>query len=194
MSNIIDDFDKKLGERLKLEREGRGWSLTELAAKAQVSRAMINNIERGVTSPTASLLGRLSGALGLTMSTLLARTEALHSGRLLRESEQPRWQDPKSGYVRQHVAPAPGSDLPVEVIRVEMPAGAQVTFPAASYVFIRQIIWVIRGALVVTEGNQTHRLDPGDSLEFGAPEDCDFRNEGLAACVYVVVVLRTPAR
>ncbi len=193
MSSILDDFDKKLGARLKAEREERGWSLTDLAARAKVSRAMINNIERGVTSPTASLLGRLSGALGLTMSTLLARTEARQSGRLLRAAEQPRWQDPNSGYIRQHVAPAPGSDLPVDLVRVEMPPGGQVAFPAASYVFIRQVVWVISGELVLAEGTVIHRLGPGDSLEFGAPEECRFGNEGTEVCVYAVVVLRTPA-
>ena len=53
-------------------------------------------IERGEASPTAALLGRLSGAFGLTVSTLLARSE-LRGGRLLRAGEQPLWRDPATG-------------------------------------------------------------------------------------------------
>jgi len=64
MSIIIDDgLDSRLGARIRLERERRGWSLTELAQRSGVSRAMINKVERGDASPTASLLGRLSGLL-----------------------------------------------------------------------------------------------------------------------------------
>lgn len=36
---------------------------------AGASRAMIHKIERGESSPTASMLGRLSGAFGISMST-----------------------------------------------------------------------------------------------------------------------------
>jgi len=188
MSTIVNDLDARLGARIRLEREARGWSLTELAQRSGVSRAMINKIERGGSSPTASLLGRLSGALELTMSTLLARIE-LQPGRLLRAGEQPRWVDPTTGYVRRHVSPA--SDLPLDLVQVELPAGASVPYPASSYAFIRQLIWVLEGTLVFVEGEVTHRLGAGDCLELGPPADCVFRNEGRAPCRYAVVVLRT---
>jgi len=191
MSIIIDDINKKLGARIKHEREMRGWSLTDLAARATVSRAMINNIERGITSPTAALLGRLSGAFGLTMSTLLARAETTQAGRLMRSADQPRWQDPGTGYIRRQIAPSAESDLPVEIVQVEMPPGQRVAFPAASYLFIRQVVWVLQGELEIVEGPTTHRLQAGDSLEFGAPEDCCLRNEGTTVCIYAVIVLRT---
>ena len=191
MSNIIDDIDKSLGLRIKAERESRGWSLSDLAERSKVSRAMINNVERGVASPTAALLGKLSGAFGLTMSTLLARAEAQQRGRLLRAADQPRWQDPNSLYVRRHVAPGPGSDLPLEMVHVEFPPGARTEFPASSYVFIRQVIWVLRGELRLTEGAIEHRLGAGDSLEFGPPADTVFQNDGPEPCVYLVIVLRT---
>src|SRR5262252_9735097 len=109
MSIITDTLDARLGARIKLERERRGWSLTELAQRSGVSRAMINKVERGEASPTASLLGRLSGAFGLTLSTLLARTETSRAGRLVRAGDQLRWTDPATGYVRRQVAPASGS-------------------------------------------------------------------------------------
>ncbi len=187
----MDNFDKALGARIRLERESRDWSLSDLAEKSGVSRAMINNVERGAASPTAALLGRLSGAFGLTMSTLLARAERRQDGRLLRAAEQPRWQDPKSGYVRRHVAPMQGSDLPFDIVRVEMPPGGKVDFPAASYLFIRQVVWVLSGELCIVEGNVTHRLGEGDSLEFGAPADCQYRNDAAAPCLYTVVVMKT---
>ena len=92
MSNIEDEglhlasLERSLAARLRMEREARGWSLSDLAQRFGVSRAMISKVERAEASPTAALLGRLSGAFGLTLSTLLARAEGdpCGSGRLVR--------------------------------------------------------------------------------------------------------------
>lgn len=182
----MDSLNRRIGARIRVEREVRRWSLTDLADQAGVSRAMIHKIERGEASPTATLLGRLSGAFGLSMSTLIARAEA-PVGRLLRHADQPVWIDPQTGYVRRHVSPR--SDLPLDLVRVDLPAGAVIPMPAASYAFIRQLIWVQRGVLVFIEGDTRHELAEGDCLELGPPADCEFRNESGAPCTYAVVVL-----
>ena len=73
MNTIEDNLNQRISARIRIERESRGWSLSELAERAGASRAMIHKIERGESSPTASMLGRLSGAFGISMSTLIAR-------------------------------------------------------------------------------------------------------------------------
>lgn len=175
---------------MRSEREARGWSLTDLAERSGVSRAMINKVERGESSPTASLLGRLSGALGLTLSELLARAEASRAGHLVRAGEQPLWRDPETGYMRRQIAPIPGSVLPLELVQVQLPAGAEISFPAAAYTFIRQLIWVLKGKLTFVDGPVTHELSAGDCLELGAPAERTFRNAGRVMCEYLVAVLR----
>jgi len=184
---MMDDPSARLAARIRQERESRGWTLGGLAERSGVSKAMISKVERAEASPTAALLGRLSGAFGLTLSTLLARCE-LPGGRLLRAEDQPRWRDPATGYVRRHVSPA--SDLPLDLVRVELPAGAAVSYPAASYAFIRQLVWVLDGRLEFVEGEIVHALAAGDCLELGPPADCTFRAPGPGPCDYVVAVLR----
>ncbi|UGX85225.1 helix-turn-helix domain-containing protein [Phyllobacterium meliloti] len=188
MSHKIDNVDEKIGARIRIEREARGWSLTELAEKSGVSRAMINKVERGQSSPTAMLMARFSGAFGLSMSTLMARAE-MQEGRLLRHKDQPLWIDPDSGYTRRHVSPA--SDLPVDVVHIDLPARARVALPASSYVFQRHLIWVLHGTLSFTEGETFHLMEQGDCLELGAPSDCVFANETDEACRYAVIVVST---
>lgn len=165
----------------------RGWSLDELAERAAVSKAMISKIERAESSPTAALLGRLSGAFGITLSAFLAEAETPRRGPV-RAADQPVWRDPATGYVRRQVAASP--NIPIEMTEVELPPGAAVSFPAASYAFIVQIMWVLAGRLTFVEGDVTHDLGPGDCLELGPPTDCAFRNDGAEPCRYLVVVMR----
>ncbi|MGB8666658.1 MAG: XRE family transcriptional regulator [Serratia inhibens] len=189
MNNKLDNLNQRIGARIRIEREARHWSLSDLAERAGVSRAMVHKIERGDSSPTAMLLARLSGAFGLSMSKLIARAET-QEGRLLRREDQPVWVDPESGYVRRHVSPR--SDIPLDLVRVELPAGAEIPMPASVYAFKRQLIWLLAGSLVFQEGENRHEMAEGDCLELGPPADCVFKNESGEPCIYLVVVMSKP--
>jgi transcriptional regulator with XRE-family HTH domain len=188
MDNIVDEMSQRLAHRLRLERDGRGWSLAELADRSGVSKAMISKIERAEASPTAVVLVRLAGAFDLTLAGLLLRTEG-DGKRLSRTGEQPVWRDPETGYVRKQVFSRP--DHPVEIVEVELPARQQVTLPASSYTHIRQLVWVRRGSLVITEMGERHVLGEGDCLGFGPPADTTLANETNAPCAYVVALARS---
>jgi transcriptional regulator with XRE-family HTH domain len=188
MSTIVDDAETRLAHSIRQEREARGWSLADLAERSGVSRASISKIERGEASPTAVILVRLSGAFDLTLAGLLARAEG-GSERLSRAAQQPLWRDPASGYLRRQIFER--VDHPVELVSVELPAGARVGFPASSYRRIRQLLWLMRGRLVIEEGGVRHELAAGDCFAFGAPADVTFMNEMDAPCGYLVIVARS---
>ncbi|WP_414163653.1 helix-turn-helix domain-containing protein [Superficieibacter sp. BNK-5] len=190
MNTSEDTINQRISARIRIERESRSWSLSDLAERAGVSRAMIHKIERGESSPTATLLGRLSGAFGISMSTLIARAE-MQEGKLLRVENQPVWHDPQTGYLRRHVSPR--SDLPIDLVQIELPAGSDVPMPASSYALARQLIWLQQGELVFVEGDTRHDMRAGDCLELGPPNDCRFINESTMPCVYLVVRLNPSA-
>jgi len=173
---------------MRIEREARNWTLEQLAARSGVSRAMISKIERCEASPTAVILIRLAGAFDLTLGQLLARAEEPR-GPLVRAADQSRWRDPATGYIRRQIFERP--DHPVELVRIELPAGARVGLPASSYARIRQLIWVMKGRLVVEEGAERRELAAGDCLAFGAPADTTFANEAANACTYLVAIARS---
>jgi transcriptional regulator with XRE-family HTH domain len=186
MNTITDNINQRISARIRVERESRGWSLSELAERAGVSRAMIHKIERGESSPTATLLARLSGAFGISMSTLIARAE-MQEGKLLRFADQPVWRDPQTHYLRRHISPR--SDLPIDLVQIDLPAGSNIPMPASSYALARQLIWLQEGELVFMEGDTRHEMKAGDCLELGPPNDCRFINESDASCRYLVVRL-----
>src|SRR4051812_5669189 len=166
-----DDLTDSLAAAVKAARSERHLSTAHLAEASGVSRAMIGKVERGDSQPTAALLARLAAALGLTLSELIARAEG-DTGRLLRAADQPTWTDPATGYTRRAVSPPAGR--PLELIDVELPAGATVELPAASYELIHQQIWVLSGHLRFREGETIHDLLAGDCLQLGPPSPCAF--------------------
>lgn len=185
---MMDSFSSSLAATLYAARIERDFSISGLAGRSGVSRAMIGKIERGEAQPTAVLLGRLSCALGITLSELVARAERPGS-RLARVAEQPTWTDPDTGYRRRAVS-APGGGA--ELVEVEFPAGAEVSFAADSFVFAHHQIWVLDGHLRFHEGEQVHELDAGDCLTLGAPAPCTYQNPTERPCRYLVVLVRRP--
>ena len=192
------------GERLRAARRARGWPIDRLASASGVSRAMISKIERGESSPTAIVLGKLSAALELSIAELLApageagaRDEAgvlpggpvpaRAAGLVRRAADTPQWRDPDTGYLRRQVSTP---RFPVAVTEVVLPAGARVPYPAGAYAFIAQLIWVLSGRLTLADGPDVHELSAGDTFELGEPRPREFRNDTAAECRYLVVVTR----
>ena len=185
----MDDTSSRLAQRIRLEREARGWSLAELAEQSGVGKSTISKVERQEASPTATVLVRIAAAFELSLATLLLRAEGGQAGRLSRREDQPEWRDPDTGYVRRQIFLHP--EHPVEAVEVCMPPGQQVRLPASSYAHIRQVLWVMQGELHLTEGQSTHCLHAGDALGFGAPADVVFANHGDCECRYLVMLARS---
>jgi transcriptional regulator with XRE-family HTH domain len=182
--------------------------MDQLAGESGVSRAMISKIERGESSPTAVVLGKLSAALELSVSELLTgarlgdgreaaaaepsgaeppAADATGAGLVRRAADTPQWRDPDTGYLRRQISTA---GFPAAVTEVTLPPHARVPYPAAAYAFIAQLVWVQSGQLTLTDGSVQRVLAPGDTFELGQPRSREFRNETAEECRYVVVVTR----
>jgi transcriptional regulator with XRE-family HTH domain len=181
------DAEAALAGRIAEERGARRWSLATLAERSGVSRSMLSKIERREASPTAAVLLKIASALELTLAELLTEPAAT-GARFLAASDQPVWTDPGSRYLRRQVFLSPA--LPLELVEVELPAGARVAAPAASYAFIKQVLWVLEGTVAIVENGEPTVLDAGDRLQFGPPSDVVFENCSDRPCRYLVALLR----
>ena len=59
-----------LRNRLREERDSKGWTQAELAARVGVSRKTINTVENRVFTPSATLAIKLAQALGINVEQL----------------------------------------------------------------------------------------------------------------------------
>lgn len=185
--SMPDELSASLAATVRAARLARNLSPAALAERSGVSRAMIAKVEHGAAQPTAALLARLSAALGLTLSELIARAEG-DDRRVRRATDQPTWTDPVSGYRRRALSPATGG--PLELVEVELPAGVAVSYPADVYAFTHHQIWMRAGRLNFREGEVEHELRPGDCLELGPPVACTYRNPTDRTCRYLVALAR----
>jgi hypothetical protein len=120
--------------------------------------------------------GALASAFDLTLAGLMLRAEG-QGERVSRAA------DNRLARSRDRLSAPPGvqpARSSVEIIKVEMPAKQRVTLPAASYAHIRQVLWVLTGALVLIDAGERYELRTGDGFGFGPPSDVTFANEGAA--------------
>ena len=180
------ELDARIGRRIKALRQSRGLTLDDLAERSGVSRAMISRVERGESSPTATLLDRLCAGLGILISALFH--EERGSGPFAARGDQPVWVDPASGYLRRSVSP-PGTGSRLEIVEVEMPAGASVLLegPRAGFRLDQQI-WLLEGELVLGLGEREQRLAAGDCLAMLLDGPISFHNPGTVPARYAVVL------
>jgi transcriptional regulator with XRE-family HTH domain len=185
---VATDLDTRLAARLANLRAERGWSLDALAERSGISRTTLSRLERGETSPTASLLGRLCTAYGRTMSRLIAETEA-EAPQHLRTAEQATWIDPETGFRRRGVSP-PAAGLDAELVEAVLPAGQTISYTAPAVQGLEQHIWMLGGRLALTLDGKTHYLEQGDCLRFRLFGLSQFVAPGPADAHYALVVCR----
>ncbi len=188
MSTSASDIDLRIGARIRGLRVERGLTLAGLARAADVSRAMLSRIERGESSPTAQLLGKICGGLGITLSGLFAGAGSALAP-LARRAEQPVWRDPASGYLRRQVSPA-GISSAVDIVEVEFPRGGGVAFGPQRLDGAEQQIWVLDGTLDLELDGEATRLEAGDCLRMQYGRPILFRNPTDRAVRYAVIVGR----
>ncbi|MGK9167765.1 XRE family transcriptional regulator [Inquilinus limosus] len=188
MINDLEPVDARLAARLAALRAEQGWSLDVLAERSGISRATLSRMERGETSPTASLLGRLCTAYGRTMSGLIAEVET-DPPQHLRRAEQPGWTDPESGFRRRSVSP-PATGFRGELVEGTLPAGAVVAYDGPPIQGLEQHVWMLDGVLELTVDGTSHRLEPGDCLRFRLFGPTRFACPGPRPAHYVIAVCK----
>jgi len=189
------DINDRIAERVRTLRAERGYTLDALAAASGVSRSMISLVERGQSSPTASVLDKLAAGLDVTLAALFEEdTRAAAASPVARHSEQPVWQDPASGYVRRNLSP-PGHASALQLVDVTFPPGKRVAYDSvARDADIRQQVWMIDGVIEITVGDDVFRLEAGDCLAMRLDRPIVYRNPGRKAVRYLVALATVTPR
>ncbi|MDF3834949.1 XRE family transcriptional regulator [Cupriavidus basilensis] len=187
--NPDDDatLDRQIAQRLKGLRAERSWSLDELAKRSSVSRATLSRLENAEASPTASVLGKLCAAYGLTMSRLMRMVEDDFAP-LIPRSGQTLWTDPENGFRRRSVSP-PATTLAGEALECELGPGTRIAYDGTPRPGLEHHLLMMEGELAVTVDGQTHHLRPGDCLRYQLFGPSAFATPAQSAARYLLFIV-----
>jgi transcriptional regulator with XRE-family HTH domain len=175
-----------LAEEIRHFRKKNNFSLEQLAEVSGVSRSMISKIERCETVPSTVILSKLAEALGVTFSQLMApavEREIVH----IPAARQPILRDEESGFLRRCISPVlPGRGI--DWVLNTLPPEAETGNFVAHRRGVEEYIFVLRGRMRVSIGDQRVNLNQGDSLYFQADADHSFLNLGKTPCEYFLVI------
>lgn len=160
----VAGIDERIAQRLRGLRAERNWSLDELARRSGISRASLSRLENAEVSPTASSLGRLCAAYGLTLSRLMHMVEGDFAP-LVPSDAQPVWVDPETGFNRRSVSP-PAQTLAGEALECRLGPGTRIGYDAPPRPGLEHHLVLVEGQLEVTVDGKSHALGPGDCLRY----------------------------
>src|SRR3954467_14466187 len=164
-----------IGPRVKALREAMGLSLRDLAERTSVSAPMLSQVERGETSPTLSVAGRIAGGLELSLSQLLRLDEG-EGVSVVRKSER------RSGGSKKHsyeilTPPLPGqrAELSLHTLKPQAATGGP-GHPPMHEAGSRETAVVSEGTVTLHVAGQEYLLHEGDSVTFDADLPHHFEN------------------
>jgi transcriptional regulator with XRE-family HTH domain len=179
------DINQLIAQRLRELRDAQGLSLALLAERSGVSKSNISLIERGESSATATVLDKLSAALGVTVASLFEKPAGDAPSPVSRLADQPVWTDPGSGYVRRNLSPALYS--PIQLVEVDFPAGQRVAYETSTRdVDVHQQVWIIEGRMEVSAGDRSWTLETGDCLAMRLDQPIAYHNPSDKPARYLV--------
>jgi transcriptional regulator with XRE-family HTH domain len=156
-----------LGRTARRLRESHNLTLADVAARANISSAMLSRLETGRVSPSLETIVALSHALGVTASVLMQRVGADDGGaQLIRAGEG--LETVRSGTRRGHtyhlLAAQRGPRKVFEPFLVTLNDRSEV-FPGFQHPGV-EFIHLLSGVLHYRHGRHTYVLKPGDTLTF----------------------------
>ena len=178
--------DERLAQRPRTLRAERSSSLDELSGRSGISRATLSRLENAEVSPTASVLGKLCAAYGLTMSRLMRMVEDDFAA-LVRRADQPVWTDPETGFRRRSVSP-PAQSLAGEMLECELARDTRIAYDAPARPGLEHYLHLVDGQLDITVDGRAHRLEPGDCLRYQLFGASDFQTTAAPARYFLFIL------
>lgn len=181
-------IDHRIASELKRLRTERKFSLQDLAATTQVSRASISRIENSEVSPTTQVLVKLCKALGVSVSQLILRCET-HQPVLVKFDQQQQWYDSENGFSRRCVSP-PDNDYKAEVLYCELQPGSVINYDCSPDDDLEHHLYLQQGQLNLIINDSAYLLSQGDCLRYKLSQGNTFEVIGDKKASYLLVLVK----
>lgn len=174
-----------VGENLRLLRGERGLSLADLAERSGVSRAMLNQIETGKSSPTIALGWKIANGLGVSFGALLGEAEPADFV-VQRGAELPAFFSAQKTLRSRALFPS-GDPRAAELYELVLEPGAEERAHSHA-VGTREQIYLHEGQLVIETDGRRAELVAGDLIFFRADRAHRYLNPGRAPARFFLIM------
>jgi transcriptional regulator with XRE-family HTH domain len=157
----------QVGRNVRRLRQERGVNLSDLAASAGISLAMLSRLEKGDVTPSLETLVALGEALGTNAAALLKDEAAQQSDAQLvpkGEGLEVVQRGTRRGHTYHLLASDRGPKRVFEPYLVTLTDKSEV-FPEFDHPGV-EFIHILEGSLRYRHGPESYLLKPGDSLTF----------------------------
>lgn len=177
------DVALHLGKNLRLLREARGLTQSQMAKLAALPRATWANLESGAANPTLTVLDSVASAFQVTIEELIAAPRT--GARLYRRADLVVKARGAASIRKLLPDPIPG----MEIDRFELPPHAKVTgIPHTPGT--REYLTCETGRIMLVASGEEYTLDAGDVVAFRGDQRHSYANVGpKTAIAYSVVVI-----
>lgn len=171
-----------LGSRIRKLRLECGWTLEALARSAGMSKGAVSQIESGRIDPTLQTLRRLASSLQAPIASLF-ETQTSIDERVVRRDQRKVFSLPWNRLRYELLTPTLQNKR-IEFLRVEFDPDPDST-PEPYAHDGEEYGFVIQGTVEVCIDGATHKLGPGDSINFHATVPHFVRNAGKRKAVMI---------
>ncbi len=164
-----------IGERVRLERQSRRWTLDRLAEAAGVSRRMLVNVEQGAVNPSVGTLLRISDALGVGLPALVEIPQSRPVKITRRGEGATLWSSAAGGRGVLVAGTAPPNV--VELWEWTLAPGDQHRSEPHT-AGTRELLQVQQGTVTMEVADQSFTLGAGDAVTFSGDVAHSYANAG----------------
>lgn len=179
MSSLDLDTRRDLGKLLREMRKREGLTLEALSLQVGISHSALSQFENGKAEPTLGTLWKLGRALNASLFDFFANQQS-ESVNVTRKRE--RTVVTYEGFRYEAVARSGRRKLDLYFLHLQ-PGGGPVREPVAHTG--EECGVVLRGAMDVQVGDETHHLRTGDGIWFVSGQPHTFAARGDEECVSV---------
>ena len=182
------EIDAEVGRTLNRLRHERSLTVTQLAARANLSTAMISRIENGHVSPSLATLHALAEAMSVSLMALFSHSDNAADVHYVTAGQglPSRRLTPDHAHdylmLGKHSGPS-GSFQSARIRILRENSGTLPSYQHEGHVFI----YMIDGKASYGCGTETFEMSAGDTLSFDAKLQHGFREIHTAAIEFITV-------
>lgn len=159
-------MERIIASQVRSYRVAAGLSVTEMAERVGLSKAMLSKIENAQTSCSLTTVARLAAGLDVPVSALFRGVDAEREAVYVPSGQGARVvrRGSRQGHEYQLLGALRGPHKRMEAVLVTLTERSEV-FPLFQHPGT-EILYMLEGVMTYSHDNATYTMHPGDALQF----------------------------